>query len=264
MFAAREPERRVRGEPAGVLYLAAHLDAAGLGVRVGGDLHSDRASELVALAAGVLARGLGELAQEEVAVLGEQGMVALAQGEGERVRNDTIALGVDVAMIVDLAEQPATQLDGLDAGTGPAGEHALDHTLHTTLEGLQCHDESRLVPGLRWLEAAPPHRSRRVSFRFPGRYEPRSVGVEPCWAVRWALLACRHHSGEWRNRQTRWLQVPVFERVWGFKSPLAHTRPLRKRGPLPFSRAQVRGASAVSLARRRPHLGTRRSSSPRR
>ena len=26
--------------------------------------------------------------------------------------------------------------------------------------------------------------------------------------------------------QTRWLQVPVFERTWGFKSPLAHqTKP---------------------------------------
>ena len=29
---------------------------------------------------------------------------------------------------------------------------------------------------------------------------------------------------EWRNWQTRWLQVPVFERTWGFKSPLAHHR----------------------------------------
>src|SRR5665213_2675323 len=28
--------------------------------------------------------------------------------------------------------------------------------------------------------------------------------------------------GEWRNWQTRRLQVPVFERMWGFKSPLAH------------------------------------------
>src|SRR5688500_11835850 len=28
--------------------------------------------------------------------------------------------------------------------------------------------------------------------------------------------------GEWRNRQTRWLQVPVSARTWGFKSPLAH------------------------------------------
>ena len=30
------------------------------------------------------------------------------------------------------------------------------------------------------------------------------------------------HSGEWRNRQTRRIQVPVSERMWGFKSPLAH------------------------------------------
>jgi len=27
---------------------------------------------------------------------------------------------------------------------------------------------------------------------------------------------------EWRNRQTRWIQVPVSERTWGFDSPLAH------------------------------------------
>jgi hypothetical protein len=26
----------------------------------------------------------------------------------------------------------------------------------------------------------------------------------------------------WRNRQTRWIQVPVSERTWGFNSPLAH------------------------------------------
>ena len=28
----------------------------------------------------------------------------------------------------------------------------------------------------------------------------------------------------WRNRQTRWIQVPVPERAWGFNSPLAHRR----------------------------------------
>jgi hypothetical protein len=36
-----------------------------------------------------------------------------------------------------------------------------------------------------------------------------------------ALLSALH-SGEWRNWQTRRLQVPVSERMWGFKSPLAH------------------------------------------
>ncbi len=28
--------------------------------------------------------------------------------------------------------------------------------------------------------------------------------------------------GEWRNWQTRRIQVPVIARSWGFKSPLAH------------------------------------------
>src|SRR5579885_2554086 len=42
---------------------------------------------------------------------------------------------------------------------------------------------------------------------------------------RWAVAPLRSRpccSGEWRNRQTRWLQVPVTARSWGFKSPLAH------------------------------------------
>ena len=29
---------------------------------------------------------------------------------------------------------------------------------------------------------------------------------------------------EWRNRQTRTVQVRVLERVWGFNSPLAHPK----------------------------------------
>jgi hypothetical protein len=36
-------------------------------------------------------------------------------------------------------------------------------------------------------------------------------------------LASTGHSGEWRNWQTRRIQVPVSERMWGFKSPLAHS-----------------------------------------
>src|SRR2546421_6070520 len=35
--------------------------------------------------------------------------------------------------------------------------------------------------------------------------------------------------GEWRNWQTRRIQVPVSERMWGFKSPLAHTTPTTPR-----------------------------------
>ena len=40
------------------------------------------------------------------------------------------------------------------------------------------------------------------------------------------LLPLRFSTGEWRNWQTRRIQVPVSERMWGFKSPLAH-RPTR-------------------------------------
>ena len=39
------------------------------------------------------------------------------------------------------------------------------------------------------------------------------------------------HSREWRNWQTRWIQVPVFERTWGFKSPLAHSGHGRRAAP---------------------------------
>ena len=35
-------------------------------------------------------------------------------------------------------------------------------------------------------------------------------------------VASTGRSGEWRNWQTRRIQVPVSERMWGFKSPLAH------------------------------------------
>lgn len=35
----------------------------------------------------------------------------------------------------------------------------------------------------------------------------------------------------WRNRQTRWIQVPVPERAWGFNSPLAHSGVPKRRAP---------------------------------
>ena len=38
----------------------------------------------------------------------------------------------------------------------------------------------------------------------------------------WLARLGAPHVREWRNWQTRWLQVPVLARVWGFKSPLAH------------------------------------------
>ncbi len=62
--------------------------------------------------------------------------------------------------------------------------------------------------------------------------------------ARGRLVSSAIHSGEWRNRQTRWLQVPVAARSWGFKSPLAHEH-------LDF-RPEIPGASgpAAGWARR--------------
>ena len=51
------------------------------------------------------------------------------------------------------------------------------------------------------------------------RDERMSLGVGSIRAAR-AFLARR--SGEWRNWQTRRIQVPVGFGPWGFKSPLAH------------------------------------------
>jgi hypothetical protein len=42
---------------------------------------------------------------------------------------------------------------------------------------------------------------------------------------------------EWRNRQTRTVQVRVSERTWGFNSPLAHVMKAPVSRPGPFVRA---------------------------
>ncbi len=36
------------------------------------------------------------------------------------------------------------------------------------------------------------------------------------------ITSTGRHFARVAERQTRWLQVPVSERAWGFKSPLAH------------------------------------------
>lgn len=69
----------------------------------------------------------------------------------------------------------------------------------------------------------------------------------------------------WRNRQTRWIQVPVPARAWGFNSPLAHRGDgpivIITVGPSPFPRSVVRcdeslrwwdGAARVRPVRRKP------------
>ncbi len=66
----------------------------------------------------------------------------------------------------------------------------------------------------------------------------------PRWDVDVASVAFDSSFGRVAKWQTRWLQVPVFARTWGFKSPLAHLKTVMQ-----FSVCQADGAliSAIHI-----------------
>lgn len=81
---------------------------------------------------------------------------------------------------------------------------------------------------------------RRRSPLFPARHgrcsRARHSPPTPRMASGGVKVLAFPSSREWRNWQTRWLQVPVLERAWGFKSPLAHAnmswrQPTHTKGP---------------------------------
>jgi hypothetical protein len=81
------------------------------------------------------------------------------------------------------------------------------------------HFAGRCVPGPRGIAAAPlpsigvlPPMSVMLDLAAFTRLRFRETGRKS-WKRSCARVA---------ERQTRWLQVPVSERAWGFKSPLAH------------------------------------------
>ena len=55
------------------------------------------------------------------------------------VGDDCAAAHVHRAVVVHLPYQPAAEVDGADLALEGTGEHALDHTLYVSLEGLQAH-----------------------------------------------------------------------------------------------------------------------------
>jgi hypothetical protein len=79
----------------------------------------------------------------------------------------------------------------------------------------------------------------------------RAWTAGPVWISEWSspTLCERARVAEW---QTRWLQVPVSERAWGFKSPLAHHKVLSQDGETlePFG-FEGFWFSATRLTRRR-------------
>ena len=121
--------------------------------------------------------------------------------------------GRDGAVQVHLPGDPPAELDGLKAAAEGLGEDALDETLEPALELLESHG---------WRNSIEPGRLDHGDAAGSAPRPARRTGV--------ARLPCHFHSGEWRNWQTRRIQVPVSERMWGFKSPLAHRLDLGFRG----------------------------------
>ena len=237
--------------------LGHHVVVAGLEALVGHERERHGTDELVALVAGVLAGGLGQLPGQR---LGE-GAEALEVGGGQIhpdvVGRDGTPVHAERPAVVEDARDPMTDLDGLEPAAEGLVEGALDQPLEPPLEPLESHAES--VPSNPSCTAAPtplPGTSR--TRRTPAGVETEMFGVGECG------LPCRT-PGEWRNWQTRRLQVPVSERMWGFKSPLAHrsgtrrTRRLSCRG----GGRRAAGGSATEPATPSPAARTSGSVGPR-
>src|SRR5918994_3463346 len=116
--------------PAGLalLDLGRDAEAARLERVVDPQVDRDRAHEVVPLFAGVLTHRFHELGAQGVLDVGEAGVIVGGEQDPEIVGHEPLALDVDGAVIVHLADETAPQLDRPD-GVAGAAEHAFDHTL---------------------------------------------------------------------------------------------------------------------------------------
>ncbi|CUR54634.1 hypothetical protein NOCA2200024 [metagenome] len=199
--------------------LAAHPEPAGGEVVGGLEDDVDRAREHIALVVGVVAQGVGELFGHRAVVGAEPLEVALAELHVEAVGHQAPVAAQDLRVVVDLALERGRDLDGLDRAAEGACEDAGDHLLELVLESLQAAHDASLRS--RWSSLSRPRPS-------PSRGPPGSVdriGVAQFGFRCRAGITFAGFTREWRNRQTRTVQVRVSERTWGFNSPLAHNSP---------------------------------------
>ncbi len=125
----REDERAERCATRRLTELRRDAEAARFEGVLDPERDADRAHEVVALLAGVLAGGLDELGAERVLDVGEPGVVLGREVDREFVGHHPPALDVDGPLVVHLADQSAAELDRPDGVAGTAREHTIDHTL---------------------------------------------------------------------------------------------------------------------------------------
>ncbi len=152
---------------------------------------ADRAHEVVALLAGILAGGLDELGAQRVLDVGEPGVVL-----GERWMVNSLGT----------IRRPLTSTDRL-----------------SSISRISRRPSSigRMVLLARRENTPSTIRSSRRSRDCMPMLVVEATGV-PGWAAAHEALAFRPPLGRVAEWQTRWLQVPVRATSWGFKSPLAH------------------------------------------
>ena len=229
--------------------LAADPEAADGEVVGGLEADRDRSGEHVALLLGVLLELRGELLDQGRVVRREPVEVGLRQLDVEVVGHHPALAGQDLGVVVALALERGGDLDRLHRAAESPGEGSGDELPRAAARTsaarsrrasfrLMC---SRPV----CVVAAPPAPVGRgpsvVGLRrwYPGERGPcdaqRAGDARCAWpsaaasplvrrfgARQRAGIALARFWREWRNRQTRTVQVRVSERTWGFNSPLAH------------------------------------------
>ena len=113
-------------------------EIADAGVRVGDELDLDRTDEAVVGLARVLTDRVGELADQRIVEALEPGEVGFGHVHGEVVGDDGAA-DAERAARVELADEPATDLDGLQAAAKRLAEPTLDKPFEPALEPLESH-----------------------------------------------------------------------------------------------------------------------------
>ena len=208
----------------------AHPEDPGLEVVVRGEVHRDRAAGLVALRLGVLLRGGHELVREHLGVGVEALVVARRELDGEQVGHDGAAVAEHRGPVVHRPAHRRRDLDGLHLRLERPRECAVDGSLEASLDTVEQSHRWFLLGVGAPIVTAKPWCQRRV-LACIAQVDGACDGPVLSYGPSYSTLCERARVAE---RQTRWLQVPVSERAWGFKSPLAHRwRPesLQVRGP---------------------------------